>query len=98
MTIRAVVAGIVAAAVLLGMTGFVPDAHAQQAARAQLNDHMLPVAAGALVGAAAGFFLLPWVIPATAVAAAAGASTTASPMLAAVGAGIGGVLGYELAP
>jgi hypothetical protein len=39
------------------------------------------------------------VIPATAVAAGgAGVSVTASPIFAAVGAGIGGVIGYKLVP
>lgn len=98
MKIRAVAATMIATATMLGAPDFASTAHAQPAGRAQLNDHMLPIAAGALVGAAAGFFLLPLVVPATAVAATAGASTTASPILAAVGAGIGGVIGYEFSP
>lgn len=95
MTIRTVALGLTAAALLTGM----PHAYAQTAPRAQLNDHILPIAAGALVGAAASFFVLPLLIPATAAAAAtAGASTTASPILAVIGAGVGGLIGYELVP
>ena len=92
MNIRAV--GLIVATLLVGTSAFMP-ASAQTPPPTQLNDHVLPVAAGALVGAAASFFLLPWIIPATAVAAAAGASTTASPILAVIGAGVGGVVGYE---
>jgi hypothetical protein len=88
---RAVATGLIVATLVM----VAPDARAQ--APAQLNDHVLPVAAGALVGAAATFFLLPLIVPATAAAAAtAGASTTASPLLAVIGAGVGGVIGYEM--
>lgn len=88
---RAVAASLIVATSLMGA----PSARAQ--APGQLNDHVLPVAAGALVGAAATFFLLPLIIPATAAAAAtAGASTTASPLLAVIGAGVGGIIGYEM--
>ena len=67
---------------------------AQQPNPGQLDDHALPVAAGALVGAAASFFLLPLVIPAMA-ATATGLTVTSSPAVALVGAGVGGYLGYE---
>ena len=91
MTTRAASASLIAAILLMAA----PRAHAQ--APAQMNDHVLPVAAGALVGAAATFFLLPLIVPATAAAAAtAGASTTASPLLALIGAGVGGAIGYEM--
>ncbi len=86
------------AASLIVATGIAAaqPAWAQAPAPAQLNEHVLPVAAGALIGAAATFFLLPLVVPATAVAATAGVSATTSPVMAAVGAGVGGFLGYEL--
>jgi len=98
MTFRGVAASLIVAIGLTGTPAFTSGAAAQQAGAAQLNDHILPVAAGALIGAAAGFFLLPWLIPATAVAASAGASTTASPVLAAIGAGVGSIAGYEFGP
>jgi hypothetical protein len=93
MQLRTIVVGMVVA----GTLAQAPAAWAQTAPRAQLSAHILPIAAGALVGAAASFFVLPLIVPATAVAATAGASATASPVLAVVGAGIGGFLGYELA-
>jgi hypothetical protein len=86
---------IVTAAVAAALMAHAPAAVAQTAPRAQLSDRILPVAAGALVGAAASFFILPLVVPATAAAAAAGASTTASPLIAMIGAGVGGFIGYE---
>jgi hypothetical protein len=96
---RALAATMIATALLVGAPNLASSAFAQQAGPAQLNDHLLPVAAGALVGAAVSFFLLPLVIPATAVAATgAGVSATASPIFAAVGAGVGGVIGYKLVP
>jgi hypothetical protein len=99
MKTRAVAASMIRAALLVGVPNLASSAFAQPTGAAQLNDHLLPVAAGALVGAAAGFFLLPLVIPATAVAAGgAGVSVTASPIFAAVGAGIGGVIGYKMVP
>ena len=94
MTLRAAAATAIISVSLLG----VPDlASAQAPAPGQLNDHILPIAAGALVGAAAGFFVLPWVIPATAVAAGTGA-VTSSPIFAMLGAGIGGIVGYKMEP
>lgn len=94
MTKRAVTATVIASVVLFGAPEL---AAAQPVPPAQLNDHLLPIAAGALVGAAAGFFVLPWVIPATAAVASTGA-VTSSPIFAALGAGIGGVLGYKMVP
>ncbi len=73
-----------------------PPVFAQATAPAELNEHVLPVAAGALVGAAASFFLLPLLVPTMAVAATTGVSVTSGPVVAVVGAGIGGILGYEL--
>jgi hypothetical protein len=90
MTFRATAASVIVATVLAKA----PTAYAQ--APAQLNDHVLPIAASALVGAAASFFLLPLIVPATTAAATAGASATAGPMIAMIGAGIGGLIGYEV--
>ena len=73
-------------------------ASAQATAPGQLGERALPVAAGALVGAFATFFLLPLVVPAAAAAGAAGVSATSSPLLAVVGAGVGGLIGYEYVP
>jgi hypothetical protein len=92
MNIRTVTLGLVTALLLMGPQG----ARAQAPAQAQSISHVLPVAAGALVGAAATFFVLPLIVPATAAAAAAGASSTASPVVALIGASVGGFLGYEL--
>ena len=94
MTMRVAAASVIASALLIGTPGL---ASAQGAAPGQLNDHFLPIAAGALVGAAAGFFVLPWVVPATAVAAGTGA-VTSSPIYAFIGASIGGMLGYKVVP
>jgi hypothetical protein len=76
-------------------------ASAQATAPGQLGERVLPVAAGALVGAFATFFVLPLVVPAAAAAGAAGAagaSVTSSPLLAVVGASVGGLIGYEYIP
>src|SRR5579864_7301385 len=97
MTTRAAATSLIVAMLLVGAPAFAPVAEAQAPAPSQLNDRILPIAAGALVGAAAGFFLLPWIVPATAVAATAGASTTASPTLGLIGAGIGSFIGFEAA-
>jgi hypothetical protein len=94
MTLRAVTATAIASVLLLGAPGL---AVTQPVPPAQLNDHLLPIAAGALVGAAAGFFVLPWVVPATAAVATTGA-VTSSPIFAIVGASIGGILGYKIVP
>jgi len=56
MTFRGVAASLIVAIGLTGTPAFTSGAAAQQAGAAQLNDHILPVAAGALIGAAAGFF------------------------------------------
>lgn len=91
------VAAVVLAVSLSSQIG-APVAHAQTSGSSELTASMLPIAAGGLVGAAAGFFVLPWVIPAAAVATTAGAPVTASPVFAAIGAGIGGLIGYEFVP
>jgi len=57
---------------------------------------ILPMAAGALVGTAVGFFIVPVLVPSVAVAAAAGPPT--SPMLGFVGAGLGALIGGTQAP
>ncbi|WP_109122265.1 hypothetical protein [Azospirillum sp. TSO22-1] len=57
---------------------------------------LLPVAAGTLVGAAAGFFIVPVLVPGVAVAAAAGPPT--SPLFGFVGAGLGALIGTTQAP
>ncbi|WP_448188994.1 hypothetical protein [Azospirillum sp. sgz301742] len=55
---------------------------------------MLPVAAGALVGAAAGFFILPVLAPSVAVAATVGPPT--SPLFGLAGAGLGALIGTQI--
>lgn len=57
---------------------------------------ILPVAAGALVGTAVGFFVVPVLVPGIAVAATAGPPT--SPMLGLVGAGLGALVGGTQVP
>ena len=94
---RAVAGSLIVAILLIGAPTFAPVAAAQTPPPSQVSSRILPIAAGALVGAAAGFFLLPWIVPATAVAATAGASTTASPTLGLIGAGIGSFIGFETA-
>jgi hypothetical protein len=96
MKLRATAASLLAATMLFATPAVISGAAAQTPAPAQVNSRILPIAAGALVGAA-GFFLLPWIIPATAVAATAGASTTASPTFGLIGAGIGSFIGFETA-
>lgn len=54
---------------------------------------MLPIAAGALVGAAAGFFIVPVLVPSVAVAAAAGPPT--SPVFGLAGASLGALIGSQ---
>jgi hypothetical protein len=92
-------ATMIAAALVATTPVLAPSAVAQERPHgAQLQARILPVAAGALVGAAAGFFLLPLLVPATAAAATAGVSATATPVFAVIGAGLGGVVGYEYLP
>lgn len=55
---------------------------------------LLPVAAGALVGAATGFFILPLLAPGIAVAATAGPPT--SPLFGFAGAGLGALIGTQV--
>lgn len=86
------------AALLIVMPMLTNPASAQATAPGQLGERALPVAAGALVGAFATFFVLPLVVPAAAAAGAAGVSVTSSPLLAVVGAGVGGLIGYEFVP
>lgn len=57
---------------------------------------LLPVAAGALVGAAAGFFIVPALVPGVAVAATAGPPT--SPLFGLAGASLGALVGSTQAP
>lgn len=57
---------------------------------------ILPVAAGALVGTAVGFFIVPVLVPSVAVVATAGPPT--SPMFGAIGAGLGALIGVTQAP
>ena len=83
---------------LIAASMLAPQASAQATAPGQVSERMLPMAAGALAGAAAAFFLLPVLVPATAVAATAGASATSGPLFAVVGAGVGGLIGYEYIP
>lgn len=57
---------------------------------------LLPIAAGTLVGAAAGFFIVPVLVPGVAAAAAVGPPT--SPLFGFVGASIGALIGTTQAP
>lgn len=57
---------------------------------------ILPVAAGALVGTAVGFFIVPVLVPSVAVVATVGPPT--SPMFGAIGAGLGALVGMTQAP
>jgi len=56
---------------------------------------VLPVAAGALVGGAVGFFILPLILPGSAATAAAGVVTgpATSPFYGLAGASVGGFIG-----
>lgn len=61
---------------------------------------MLPVAAGALVGAATGFFILPLLAPgilAPGVAAGVIAGPPTSPLFGVAGAGMGALIGNQIA-
>jgi hypothetical protein len=55
---------------------------------------LLPVAAGALVGAATGFFIVPLLAPGAAVVAVAGPPT--SPLFGFAGAGLGALIGTQV--
>lgn len=61
-----------------------------------LVSQILPVAAGALVGTAVGFFIVPVLVPGVAVVAAAGPPT--SPMFGVIGAGLGALVGVTQVP
>ncbi len=58
--------------------------------------HVLPVAAGALVGTAVTFFILPLIVPALASGAPAVGPAVATPMTGAIGAALGGYVGYVM--
>lgn len=58
--------------------------------------HVLPIAAGALVGTAVTFFILPLIVPAVASGAPAVGPAVATPFVGAVGAALGGVVGYTM--
>jgi len=55
---------------------------------------VLPIAAGALVGTAASYFILPLVVPTMAATSAGVGATVASPMVGAMGAVVGGTVGW----
>ncbi len=63
---------------------------------------VLPVAAGALIGAAAGFFILPLVVSTGSASAAAGAAAAVgpvtSPWFGVIGASVGGFVGSRFIP
>lgn len=58
--------------------------------------HVLPIAAGALVGTASTFFILPLIVPAMASTVPVAGPAVASPLAGAVGAVVGGVVGYVM--
>ena len=58
--------------------------------------HVLPVAAGALVGAAVTFFILPLIVPAMASGVQTVGPAVATPLTGAIGATVGGVIGYTM--
>lgn len=58
--------------------------------------HVLPIAAGALVGTASTFFILPLIIPAMAATVPAAGPAVASPLIGAVGGVVGGFVGYAM--
>lgn len=62
---------------------------------------VLPVAAGALVGGALGFFILPLILPATGATASAAAGAAVgpitSPLYGLAGASVGGFIGSRYA-
>lgn len=58
--------------------------------------HVLPVAAGALVGTAVTFFILPLIIPGLASGVRAVGPAVGTPLVGAVGAVVGGVTGYAM--
>lgn len=85
---------------LAGVLLAAPIASAQSVAPTD-NDpllaHALPVAAGALIGAAAGFFILPLLVPALASATPITGTTVSSPLIGLASAGLGGLLAYKVA-
>jgi hypothetical protein len=95
MKMRALAAGLIVAASFVAAQ----PAAAQQApepGQGQMNERVLPIAVGALFGAAASFFILPLVIPTMAVTAAGATAVTSGPAIALVGAGVGGLVGYAV--
>lgn len=58
--------------------------------------HVLPIAAGALVGTAVTFFILPLIVPAVASGVPTVGPAVATPFVGAVGAALGGVVGYTM--
>jgi len=86
------------------LIGIVAMALAAEPAMAQVDQryespmiaHALPIAAGALLGAASSFFILPLIIPAMAATVPAVGPPVASPLAGALGAVVGGVVGYTM--
>lgn len=97
MTIRFV--RMLAAALVLAAAAQAPVATAAEPPRAQPPHEtpfvakVLPIAAGALVGAAAGFFIVPVLVPSVAVVAASGPPT--SPLFGLAGASLGALIGSQ---
>jgi len=58
--------------------------------------HVLPVAAGALVGTAVTFFILPLIVPSMASGVPTVGPAVATPYIGAIGAAVGGVIGYTM--
>lgn len=58
--------------------------------------HVLPVAAGALVGTAVTFFILPLIVPAMASGVPSVGPAVGTPYIGAIGAAVGGVIGYTM--
>jgi hypothetical protein len=55
---------------------------------------LMPAAAGALVGGAMTFFIMPLIVPSLASGAATVGPAVGTPTLAAIGMAIGGIAGY----
>lgn len=89
---------IIPAVGLVAMLGAATPAIAQNAPRYEspLIAHVLPIAAGALVGTASTFFILPLIVPALASTVPVAGPAVASPLVGAVGAVVGGFVGYAM--
>lgn len=65
-------------------------------AETPLIAHALPIAAGALIGTATSYFILPLIIPALASGATVAGPVVATRTVGAIGAAVGGFAGYSM--